>query len=119
MRNFRELRVWVEAKELAIEIYELVRSFPGDEKYGLVSQMKRCSISIGSNIAEGSSRRTSVNFAHFLDIALGSSFELETQLILSYELDFVEIEKFDHISERINKLQRGINALRSKVLTYK
>jgi four helix bundle protein len=100
-------------------VYSITYDFPSTEKYGLSSQMQRCSISIASNIAEGSSRRTSANFAHFLEIAIGSSFELETQLILAYELGFIRKEKFNKIRGDLSLLQRRLNAFRSAVLNHK
>lgn len=80
--NFKKLKIWQMAMEIAKIIFQLTSNFPSTEKYGLISQMNRCSVSMPSNIAEGSSR-TNKSFSHFLDIALGSSFELQTQLLLA------------------------------------
>ena len=80
--NYKNLKIWNLGIEIVDDVFELLSEFPKDEKYGLTSQISRCSISIPSNIAEGSSR-TDKSFSHFLDISLGSSFELETQLIIA------------------------------------
>jgi four helix bundle protein len=86
---------------LAKEVYLITSQFPKEEKYGLVSQINRCSVSIASNIAEGSSRSSNKDFAHFLKISLGSLFELETQLILSNEFGLIGIEVLNKLLERI------------------
>jgi len=82
MHNFKDLKVWQKSMDLAIDIYKATSLFPRDEKFGLVSQIKRCSVSIPSNIAEGSGRGSDKEFNHFLNISQGSAFELETQLII-------------------------------------
>ncbi|WP_235298552.1 four helix bundle protein [Portibacter marinus] len=116
MRNFRKLRIWWESKDLALEIYRISADFPKEEKFGLVSQMRRCSISICSNIAEGCSRETETNFAYYLSISMGSAFELETQLMICRDLKYIRVEDFRKIFEMLNKLQRGISSLRVKVI---
>jgi len=78
MHNFKELKVWKSGIELCKVIFELTRSFPPDERFGLISQMTRCAVSIPSNIAEGCGRRSNKELYQFLNVALGSSFELET-----------------------------------------
>ena len=86
MRNFRNLEVWKEAIDLASLVYTLTKKFPKQEQYGLVSQINRCSVSIPSNIAEGCSRSSEKEYSRFLEIAIGSSFEMETQLEISKNL---------------------------------
>ena len=93
MRNFKELEVWKESRILAKDIYKLTGDLPEDEKYGLVSQIRRCVISIPSNIAEGSAKDSQKDFLRYLQISLGSSFELETQLLLCNDLNLLKIEK--------------------------
>ena len=83
MHNFKELRVWKEAIELAKLVYKTFAQFPPDEKYGLKSQVNRAAVSVPSNIAEGSGRGSNKEFAQFLKIAIGSAFEIETQMILA------------------------------------
>jgi four helix bundle protein len=92
MHNFRQLNIWKYAMQLAKSVYVLTKEFPGAEKYGLISQINRACISVPSNIAEGSSRSSNKEFKHFRSIALGSLFELETQVPLSLELSYIEKE---------------------------
>lgn len=108
MHNFKNLDCWKEAMILCQEIYSITKNFPSEEKYGLTSQMRRASVSIASNISEGSARSTDKDFCHFLDMALGSSFELETQAILSKNLGYVKEGDEMALSERIAKVQRII-----------
>lgn len=116
MNNFKELKIWQEAIEVAVEIYKLTKSFPEDEKFGLVSQMKRSVISISSNIAEGAGRNNKKEFKQFLGIALASACELESQLIVSCKLELInekelikQTEKLHYIQNMTNKLINTIN----------
>ena len=113
MRDFRKLEVWHEAITLVELIYKLTNEFPISEKFNLISQMQRCAVSIPSNIAEGASRDSSKEFSRYLQIAIGSSFELETQLIISSRLGY--IKESEHILERLNRLQRRLNALNKSI----
>ncbi|NJM94139.1 MAG: four helix bundle protein [Cytophagales bacterium] len=101
MHNFKELKIWQSGIEIAKTIYKLTSHFPQEEKYGLISQIRRCSISIPSNIAEGSGRSSAKDFSHFLSISLSSSFELETQLILASELKFLKEDDYNSITEQL------------------
>jgi len=94
-------------------------TFPATEKFGLVSQMNRSAVSIPSNIAEGCTRKTSINFARFIEIALGSSFELETQIIIATNIDYISNEQAEIIIAELNILQKRINALREAILNPK
>ena len=102
MRNFRELDIWNLSRELVKEIYFLMKIMPDEEKYGLTSQIKRSVISIPSNIAEGCAKKSNKDFSRFLEISLGSCYELETQLILCTDVDLIP-EK--NIEEKIILLQ--------------
>jgi four helix bundle protein len=115
MRNFRNFTVWKNAIELAKMIYKVTEVFPTTEKFGLISQIQRASISIASNIAEGSSRKSETDFARFLEIAIGSAFEVETQLIIAKELNYNNESDFESLISNINKLQKQINALITKI----
>ena len=119
MRNFRDLEVWKEAIEIVKKVHTVTSSFPITEKFGLVSQMNRGAVSIPANIAEGCSRKTSIDFARFIEIALGSSFELETQIIIANNLNYISIEKTEIIIAELNILQKRINALREAILNPK
>jgi four helix bundle protein len=103
--NFRELNIWKNAMKTVKTVYIISKDLPKDEKYGLISQIQRCSISIPSNIAEGSGRSTLKDFINFLNISLSSSYELETQLILLNELYQIETNM---IITDVNELQRMI-----------
>ncbi|MFT5876432.1 MAG: four helix bundle protein [Salibacteraceae bacterium] len=101
--------------EIVREVYGITNELPKDEKYGLTSQIRRCAVSMPSNIAEGCGRGTDKEFNRYLDIALGSSYELETQLLLLdifSEITFDEVEK---LIENLNQLQRSIIALKKKL----
>lgn len=111
MHNFKELNVWQSSVNLATEIYRVTKTYPKNEMYGLTSQIRRCSISISSNIAEGAGRSGKKEFRYFLNIAYGSSFELETQLIISKNLNYVDHEKFEFLNEKIVEIQKMLYKL--------
>lgn len=104
--NFKKLKIWLMVMELAKEIFKLSFSFPSSEKFGLANQMNRCAVSMASNIAEGSSR-TNKSFRHFLDISLGSSFELQTQLLLATSQNYVADDLSQHIENKIEEFQKA------------
>jgi len=112
--RYKNLKIWNLGIKITNEVFEILSSFPSEEKFGLTSQISRCSVSIPSNIAEGSSR-TDKSFSHFIDIALGSSFELETQLIIAKNRDYLTEEKFKSIIETINEFQRMTIGFKSKL----
>jgi four helix bundle protein len=91
--NFRELKIWRESMNLVKHVYALTNELPVNEKFGLISQIQRCAISIPSNIAEGSGRSSEKEFLHFLNISISSSYELETQLILLEDLYNISTQK--------------------------
>lgn len=111
MHNFKELLVWNKSVELATEIYQLTNSYPKIEMYGLTSQIRRCSVSVSSNIAEGAGRFSKNEFRHFLNIAYGSSFELETQLIISKNLKYVDNDNFESLNNKITDVQKMLYKL--------
>jgi four helix bundle protein len=88
MKNFKELKIWQKGFEIAIASFKLTGNFPSNEKFGLVSQINRCAVSIASNIAEGSSRTSDKDYRRFIQISLGSCFELETQLLISRQMNY-------------------------------
>ena len=114
MRDFRTLHIWEESINLTTVIYDLVKVLPTEERYGLKSQITRSSVSIPSNIAEGCSR-SNKEFTHYLNIALGSAFELETQLIISGRIGLVEDEIIKNVRSQLNSLQKIINAFRNSI----
>lgn len=102
--NFRNLIVWQEAKNLTLIIYRATKHFPKDEIYGITSQMKRCTISVASNIAEGNQRKTHKDRLRFFNIAYSSLVELDNQLEISLELKFISKQDYKKILEKINKV---------------
>ncbi|MEQ8910631.1 MAG: four helix bundle protein [Vicingaceae bacterium] len=115
MHKVKELKVWHKGMEIVEELYALVKDFPIEEKYGLTSQMKRAAISIPSNIAEGAGRRSPAEFRHFLNISNGSSYELDTQLLLAKQLGFLTGNEIDQLLQKIEELQKMNYALINKL----
>jgi len=111
MHNFKDLRVWQKAVELVVMVYEVTKNFPQSERYNLTSQMQRAATSIPSNIAEGCGRGSNPAFKQFLGIALGSSYELETQIILSHRLGLLSSEEHDTLTSQVTEVQRMLNGL--------
>ncbi|MEP7264684.1 MAG: four helix bundle protein [Bacteroidota bacterium] len=111
MHNFKELKVWNKSVELSLEIYRISMGFPAEEKFGLTSQIRRCSVSIPSNIAEGTGRKTPKDFYSFLSNALASSFELETQLIIACRLNMITDPQHENISSQVREVQKMIIGL--------
>ncbi len=101
--------------ELAREIYNVTADFPKTELYGLTQQIRRCAISVPSNIAEGCGRGTNPQLAHFLDIAQGSAFELETQLYLSNQLNFLSQETTNTLIIKVIELQKMIDGFKNRI----
>jgi four helix bundle protein len=117
MRNFRDLEVWQSSVLFVKKIYIVTGSFPKEEKYGLVSQINRCAVSIPSNIAEGCSRTSQKDFSRFLQISLGSAFELETQIEIAKEIGFVHVTVHLEIISELNVIQKRIQSLKKYVDT--
>lgn len=115
MKNFKNLKVWQKGMDLVKNVYKSSKNFPKEELFGLTSQIRRSAISIPSNVAEGSGRRTEKEFNRFLDIALGSSFELETQLIIAHELEFLSDENFLHLNTELDEEQKMIIGLQKSL----
>jgi len=110
-QTFRDLIAWQLAKALARQVYEITRKFPSEEKFGLVVQLRRAAVSIPSNIAEGRGRGTKKDFAHFLMQARGSLYELETQIELANELQYLSQSASVRLLEACNELSRVLNGL--------
>ncbi len=106
MHNFKELNSWKEAKDLSVHIYKLTSKFPSSEIYGITSQIRRAAVSIPSNIAEGAGRNSNKDFSRFIAIALGSAFELETQLLIASEIDYIDNEDYKELIVSLNKIQK-------------
>ena len=115
MKDFKNLKVWQKGIKLVVDIYKTSKHFPKEELYGLTSQMRRSPVSIPSNIAEGAGRGSNKEFSRFLDISLGSSFELETQIILARELDFISDNDFNTLTEKVQEEQKMITGLQKSI----
>ncbi len=115
MHNYKKLQVWQDAVEIAVEVYALTKKFPSSEQFGLVSQLRRASVSVASNIAEGSGRNNNKEFNHFLGLAAGSSYELETQLIITSKLEFCDQNLLDSLIEKIEINQKMIYQLKNRL----
>ena len=113
--NFKRLEVWQRARRLVKEIYGITNDYPPSEKFGLTSQTRRCAISIPSNIAEGCGRNSDKQMAHFCSIARGSSFEIETHIILGQDLDFIQTEKINLLLIELSEIQRMLDGLISTI----
>jgi four helix bundle protein len=117
MHHLEELKVWKLAMEIAKDVYIITKDFPSEEKFGLTSQVRRAAVSIASNIAEGAGRYSDKEFAQFLSIASGSSFEVRTQLLLSEQLVFSSNENLIDVLNKLSELERMILGLRKSLKT--
>lgn len=106
MNNYKELKIWQKSMDLVEKVYALTSSFPKEERFGLISQIQRCAVSIPSNIAEGAGRNSNKEFRNFLGIANGSTNELNTQLILSNRIGYSKKEDLDEIFNLITEIQK-------------
>ncbi len=115
MQDFKRLNVWQRARRLALNIYSTTSSFPNDEKYGIVSQLQRASVSIMTNIAEGSGRLTDKDFARFIQIAIGSSCEFESLLIMSNDLSYLDRGASQHLIQDVDEIRRMLISLNKRL----
>lgn len=115
IKSYKELIVWQKSMELVVEIYKLTEKFPSEERYCLVPQMRRATIAIPSNIAEGHRRRTKKDFRQFLVIANSSAAELETQIEISKKLPKIKSLKFDKVDSLLNEILRMLNVFIRKL----
>lgn len=115
MHNYLELKIWQHSRSLVKQINLITDTFPKSQQYGLTNQMQRAAVSIPSDIAEGAGRNSSKEFIHFLDIANGTAFELETQLFLTLDIGFSSLELVNPIINKLNKLQRMIFKFRHTI----
>ena len=111
MKDFRQLKVWEKSHQLALAIYKVTKDFPKEELYGLISQIRRSSMSIPTNIAEGCGRFTDADFARFLQMAMGSASETEYQLILARDLDFLPKDSYEKLHSEVEEVKRMLASL--------
>lgn len=119
MHNYKKLQVWTRSMEFVYEVYRLTKQFPKEEMYGLTQQLRRSAISVPSNIAEGCGRNTSRDMSHFLSIALGSTFEIETQLLVSRSLGYIDMQIADKLEREIQEIQKMLFAFKEYITQEK
>jgi len=115
MKSFRDLIVWQKSVDFVTEIYSTTKEFPDEEKYGLSSQIRRASVSIPSNVAEGFGRKSDGDFARFLSIAIGSSYEVQTQIEIAQNIGFMSNETRIKLLDMLEEVERMLKSLKSKV----
>lgn len=115
INSYKDLKVWNKAMDLTTMVYDALKTFPPKEEYGLSSQMRRSSVSIPSNIAEGYGRNSTLDYCRFLQIALGSAYELETQVELARRLDYVDNDTANKLATQLTEVGRMLNSLINKI----
>ena len=115
MHQFKELTIWKKSRLFCSSIYLVTANFPNDEKFGLTNQLRRASVSIPSNIAEGSSRNSNKEFGRFLEIAIGSAYEIETQLLIAFDLGFLPNEKLNELLLQLEEIIKMISKFKSSL----
>ena len=115
MKDFRKLDVWHKSHSMALEVYRISASFPGEERYGITSQLRRACVSIPTNIAEGCGRNSDGELARFAEIAMGSSSEVEYLLLLSRDLNYLNLEAFERLAAGVTEVKRMLAGLITKV----
>jgi four helix bundle protein len=115
MQDFTQLKVWQKAHSFTVNLYKITSSFPSEEKFGLTNQIRRASVSIESNISEGCGRNGDREFSRFLDIAQGSACEVKCQILIARDLGYLDNNKSQLLTDKINEVSRMINALNQKL----
>ena len=113
MHQFKELLIWKKSRVFCAEIYSITAAFPSDEKFGLTNQLRRAAVSIPSNIAEGTSRNSNKDFSRFLEIAIGSAYEIETQLLIASDLGFIKFDTLESLTDQLEEIIKMISKFRS------
>lgn len=115
MHQFKELIIWKKSRQFCSTIYLITSTFPLEEKFGLTNQLRRACVSIPSNIAEGSSRNSNKDFGRFLEIAIGSAYEIETQLLIASDLGFLEIEIQEKLTNQLEEIIKMLSRFKSSL----
>ena len=118
MSSFRELNVYIEARNLVVRVYALLKKFPEEERFAMCSQLRRSSVSVTSNIAEGISRTSSKDQVHFLNIAFGSLMETDCQFEIARDLNYISNSEYDLMYEKIHTLAKLITGLKNRRLSH-
>jgi len=116
MHQFKELQIWKKSRLFCSKIYNVTATFPSEEKFGIINQLRRASVSIPSNIAEGSSRNSNKDFARFLEIAIGSAYEVETQLLISSDLGFINEKNTTELISLLGEITKMTSRFRATLL---
>src|SRR5215471_19044244 len=115
MRNFKELKIWQKGIDIAVKTYQLTDTFPKEDKYAIVQQMTKASVSIPSNIAEGSSRKSEKDYLRFIELSLGSTFELETQLVIAEKLGKGDKQLLEELKNDVMDEQKMLTGFQQKL----
>ena len=115
MHRYKDLKFWQLSRAFCKEIYHVTNTFPEEEKFGLISQLRRASVSVPSNIAEGASRRSNKDFSRFLMVSLGSCYEIETQLLISFDLNFIAKDKLEELIYSLNQIIKMMSKFNSSL----
>jgi four helix bundle protein len=113
MHRFKNLEIWKLGREFCSDIYTITSKFPDTEKFGIINQLRRAAVSVPSNIAEGASRKSNRDFSRFLEIAIGSIYEIETQLLISQDLGFAEKSEVDSLLRKLNSILKMTSKFKS------
>nr|WP_297787500.1 four helix bundle protein [uncultured Allomuricauda sp.] len=113
MHRFKDLEIWRLSRKFCSDIYEATSLFPDSEKFGLTNQLRRASVSVPSNIAEGCSRKSKRDFSRFLEIAMGSMYEIETQLLISNDLNFIQKKKLNSLLQKLDSIIKMTSKFKS------
>lgn len=116
MHQFKNLGIWKKSRLFCSKIYDVTATFPNEEKFGITNQLRRAAVSIPSNIAEGSSRNSNKDFARFLEIAIGSAYEVETQLLISSDLEFINEEKTIELTKMLEEIIKMTSRFRATLI---
>jgi len=116
MHRFKELEIWKRSRLFCSKTYELTSKFPESEKFGITNQLRRASVSIPSNIAEGSSRSSNKDFSRFLQITLGSAYEIETQLLIAFDLKFISKYELENMTYELEQIIKMISKFKSTLV---
>ena len=115
MHNFRKLDIWIKSVNFVTEIYRVTESLPLKEKYGLISQLERASVSIPTNIAEGSAKTSNKDFARFLEMSIGSAYEVETELLVSFNLEYINKDSYEKLQNELVILEKMLTAFKNQL----
>ena len=117
MRPHEQLDVWKKSVDFTVEVYKATESFPKDERFGLMSQIRRASVSVAANIAEGAGRRSDKEFLNFLSISQGSASEVETELLIAVRLGYLSDDAFQGLMQKTDEIGRMITGLSTHIKT--